>query len=281
MRNVWIGLWFVLGAALGVALAAGMYARSASAPLALGMSAATSTAAAPRVPTAATSTAIRVPILVYHIVRPAYPSDSAEVQKFRVTPEVFDAELAWLAAHDYHVVSLSALAARIASGTPIAPRSVVLNFDDAWEDQYVYAFPILEKYHDTATFFVPSNFPGNKSFLSWSQLREMVAAGMTIGSHSASHPFLTKITSTTTLDAEIAGSKAVLERELGVPVFAFDYPFGLYDDAIVALVRHAGYTLARTDDARASYTAADRFTLPAKNAPTTLAAFARYLEAVR
>lgn len=220
--------------------------------------------------------AVKVPILVYHIVRPARDSDSSAVKTFLVTPELFDEELSWLARNGYHVIPLSALEQYFASGTPLVARPVIITVDDAWASQYTYAFPTLEKYGDTATFFVPSNFPGSRGFLTWDELRTMIAAGMTVGDHSMSHPYLTQITSTTTLWKEIDGSKTILERELGVPITEFNYPFGAYNAAIVAMVKKAGYKAARTDAYGVSGVADNLFTLPALNAPTTLATFEKY-----
>jgi peptidoglycan/xylan/chitin deacetylase (PgdA/CDA1 family) len=266
--RILLGASIALGAI--AALGAAWYAAT------LGAAKPASQVAAAEVAAATSSYTAHVPILVYHIVRPADPSDSAAVRAIRVTPEVFDQELSWLAENGYHVIPLSALEAYLASGTPLAAKPVVINFDDAWEDQYQYAFPILKKYGDTATFFVPSNFPGNKSFLTWSELREMIAAGMSIGSHSRSHPYLTRITSTTTLADEIAGSRSALEEKLGVPITEFDYPFGLYNAEDVAMVEAAGYKAARTDSFGLSGSTEDLFTLPALTAPTTLAAFKQF-----
>src|ERR1035437_3491035 len=50
-----------------------------------------------------TSEEVRVPILVYHIVRPSYPTDSRQVIALAQTPEVFDEEMQYLADAKYHV----------------------------------------------------------------------------------------------------------------------------------------------------------------------------------
>lgn len=222
------------------------------------------------------ASAVRVSILAYHIVRPSYPSDSAGVRALALTPETFDAELAHLKDSGYHVVGFHDLEAYFASSTPLPPKPVILSFDDGWGDQFQYAFPVLEKYHDMATFFVFTNAIGRRGFLTWDDLRAMLAAGMTVGDHSRSHPYLAHITATTTLWAEIDGSKRLLERELGVPVTEFAYPFGQYDAAIVSLVRKAGFRSARGDYWHgAAITEGQQFALPALNAPTTTAAFIR------
>ena len=225
----------------------------------------------------ATSTAnMPVPILVYHIVRPAYPTDSRAVTALAHTPQVFDAEMKYLGDAGYRVTTFVALEAHLRDGAPLPANPVNISFDDGWSDQFTYAFPILEKYHYPATFFVFTNPIGHHGFLSWNDLRVMLAAGMTIGSHTRSHPFLTKITDPARLWDEIDGSKVTLERNLGIAVNEFAYPFGQYDPAIIRLVEKAGYQAARGDALSrnaAAPTLSQLYMLGALNAPTTTAAF--------
>ena len=231
-------------------------------------------------PVAATSTEqARVPILVYHIVRPSYPTDTSAVITLAHTPEVFNAQMQYLRDAGYHVVSLGALEDYYKHGTPLPTHPIVITFDDGWRDQFVYAFPILVKHHYTATFFIFTNPIGRRGFVTWDNLRAMRDAGMTIGSHSLSHPFLTKTADPIVLWNEINKSKSIIEKNLGITVTEFAYPFGQYNPAILALVKKAGYTLARGDYLKKSDglpILGDRlYELGALNAPTTTAQFAR------
>lgn len=216
---------------------------------------------------------VNLPILVYHVVRPSYPSDSVSVRAIAMTPEIFDAEMSHLKNAGYHVVRFSDLEAYFSSNTPLPFRPVILSFDDGWSDQFIYAFPILQKYQYPATFFVFTNAIGHKGFLTWDNLHALVAAGMTIGDHTRSHPYLTSITSTTTLRSEIEGSQKILKERLGVPVNEFAYPFGQYNPTIVSIVREAGYSAARGDYYTGEQSADRLFELSATNAPTTTARF--------
>jgi peptidoglycan/xylan/chitin deacetylase (PgdA/CDA1 family) len=216
----------------------------------------------------------QVPILVYHIVRPSYPSDDASVKAYAVTPETFDAELSHLATAGYTVIGFGELEAFLDTGAPLPPKPVILSFDDGWSDQYEYAFPILQKYHDTATFFVFTNGIGVKGYLTWDNLRTMINAGMRVGDHSKSHPYLTKIADPAKLADEIEGSKALLEEKLGVPITEFAYPFGQHNAAIITQLQAAGFKSARGDYwSGNTQSDANRYTLNALNTPTTLAQF--------
>lgn len=84
------------------------------------------------------------------------------------------------------------------------------------------------------------------AMLTWAQVKKMAAAGMTIGSHTATHPVLSTLTAEETMK-ELTASKAALEQELGRPVTLFAYPFGGpadFNRETQALVRKAGYTAA-------------------------------------
>ena len=93
----------------------------------------------------------------------------------------------------YHIITFATLIHYLDGADELPAKPVIITFDDGWEDQFGYALPGLEKYHYSATFFVVTNFVGSPGFLSWSQLRRLLAEGMEIGSHSRSHPHLDKI----------------------------------------------------------------------------------------
>ncbi|MDO8742618.1 MAG: polysaccharide deacetylase family protein [bacterium] len=214
-----------------------------------------------------------LPILVYHIVRPSYPDDSASVRAIALTPETFDAQMTYLKESGYHVVTFTDLEYYYKNKKPLSRNPIILSFDDGWKDQFQYAFPILKKHGYTATFFVFTNSIDHKSFFSLAQLKEMLAAGMIIGSHSRTHPYLTQITNQDALWREISGSKKILEDLLGVRIHEFAYPFGAYNDTIVAMAKKAGYRSARGDYFTGVQSANHLYELSAMNAPTTMDLF--------
>ena len=70
-------------------------------------------------------------------------------------------------------------------------------------------------------------------------------AGMTIGSHSATHAFLTN-ESLERVQQEAAASRSVLQQRLAVKANCFAYPGGDFNPAVVNAVDAAGYTMAFT-----------------------------------
>jgi peptidoglycan/xylan/chitin deacetylase (PgdA/CDA1 family) len=82
--------------------------------------------------------------------------------------------------------------------------------------------------------------------LTWDQVKEMSAAGIEFGSHSVTHPVLSRV-EPEQLAHELAASKRRIEEAIGKPVDTFAYPVGgedAYNDRVLAGVRSAGYRLA-------------------------------------
>ncbi len=83
------------------------------------------------------------------------------------------------------------------------------------------------------------------SYMTWEQCREMQHAEVTFGSHSITHPFLSK-EKDAEVEKELCESKRIIERKLGEECTVFAYPFGDYDSRIAEQTKKAGYLLAVT-----------------------------------
>lgn len=83
-------------------------------------------------------------------------------------------------------------------------------------------------------------------FLTWSEMQQMVAAGMTIGGHTDSHKILAGLPEAQQRD-ELTRSKQLLEEKLGRPITTLAYPEGgraSFSARTKQLAREAGYALA-------------------------------------
>ncbi|HXP82245.1 MAG TPA: polysaccharide deacetylase family protein [Verrucomicrobiae bacterium] len=81
--------------------------------------------------------------------------------------------------------------------------------------------------------------------LSWNQLRQLANEGVTLGSHTQTHPILTQISANQTRE-EIKRSQQDLKREIGYALPIFCYPYGDHNDAVTAILRQEGISLAFT-----------------------------------
>lgn len=125
-------------------------------------------------------------------------------------------------------------------------RQVAITFDDAREDNYLVAWPILASAGMTATVFVVSDWVGQPAYCSWAQLRELHAAGWSVQSHTRSHPFLSTLNAES-VRRELIESRERIEQEVGAPVTTLalpngDWPAGKHQSAIA----EAGYQLVAT-----------------------------------
>lgn len=182
-----------------------------------------------------------VPILYYHSVM------LEEGNELRMPPQQFEAQMAYLKKNGYQSISLEHLYQATYNGVALPENPVVITLDDGYVDNYTTAFPIVTKFGFTATIFMVTNYINEEGFLSWQQLKELVANGWEIEGHTANHPYLTKMDPSTVL-SELRSSKELLEKELGRPVNFFAYPYGALNTNVVQAVKDTDYLMAVTTE---------------------------------
>lgn len=187
---------------------------------------------------------VRVPVLMYHHIRPMRPSFKKADRDMTVTPESFEAQMRQLWLAGYHAITPNDLDEAMRVGQRALPsKPVLITFDDGYRDQYEYAFPVLLKYHLQATFFIVSQAHTLSGCVNDDMTKEMDQSGLvTIASHTQHHAFLTRL-SIAAQEKEIIESKKDLETLLGHPVTAFAYPYGSWSPEIAKEVEQAGYAL--------------------------------------
>lgn len=201
-----------------------------------------------------------VRVLFYHRVNP-YPFDGLGPvsREITVRPDAFGWQMDYLARNGFTVVGPDAFEAMLAGRRPIPPRTVLITFDDGFEDNALFAAPVLAGAGFPAVVFTVGDFVGKSSadvlphadrpefgrFLSRQQLLDLQAQGIVIGSHTLTHPLLTRVDPARARQ-EVAGSRARLEAMLGRPVALFAYPGGDFDAAVERAVQAAGYAAAFT-----------------------------------
>lgn len=123
---------------------------------------------------------------------------------------------------------------------------VSLTFDDAYENQWLYAVPVLQARHMLATFYVITS-DSDKPYpccMSWTQLRTLEKYGHDVGSHTITHPHLTQINEAQ-VKHEVCGSRQDMQANGIRDPASFAYPFGTYNATVERVVRECGFTNAR------------------------------------
>lgn len=181
-----------------------------------------------------------VPILEYHVLGAA-PADEPYPDLYVTRPD-FHKQMDWLDEHDYEAVTLEQVEEAWYRGATLPPKPVVVSFDDGYRPQFTYALPELRR-HGWAGVL---NLKAEGSDLYPSNIEAMIAAGWEVAAHTINHLDLTELNAAQ-LKEEVAGSRAILRREYGVPVKNFCYPAGRFDATVIAAVKAAGYVGATTE----------------------------------
>ncbi len=197
---------------------------------------------------------VAVPILLYHRFGPTV-ADSMTVRT-----SVFESHLKYLKENGYTVIPLRQLVDWYQGKGPApAPKSVVLAADDAHRSVYEEMAPLVKKYKVPVTLFVyPSAVSNAKYAMTWEQLRELEKTGLfDAQSHTYWHPNFKKERKKLApaefdklANTQLRKSKDKLERELGKKIDLLAWPFGIYDDDLIAKAAAAGYVSTFTIDRR-------------------------------
>ena len=184
-----------------------------------------------------------VPVLMYHHVN-SYTGDQKTSSSLTVTDEMFTKQMDYLASKSYQTISPYELLNGLTNNSlPVKP--IVITFDDAYEDNFTQAYPILKNHNFKFTIFIPTGLIDSSSvYLNWQQLKDMQSSGLlTAGAHTWSHKALTAA-SGETLAMEVALPKKQLEENLGGNITAFAYPFGSDNAKAETELQKDGYQMS-------------------------------------
>jgi peptidoglycan/xylan/chitin deacetylase (PgdA/CDA1 family) len=189
-------------------------------------------------------------VLCYHSVSSAWPASTS------VRPEDFERQIADLVGRGYRGTTFSG-----ALTAPESERVLAVTFDDAHRSVLELAAPAMARLGVPGTVFAPTDhatsgrpmaWDGYDVWLgteheaelrcmSWAELSGLVAQGWEVGSHTCSHPRLSRLADAE-IEAELVESRRTCEERLGVPCRSIAYPYGDYDDRVLRAAREAGYS---------------------------------------
>ena len=194
-----------------------------------------------------------LPLLTYHKVGPR--PRGARLKGLYISPRLFARQMAELRENRFASASLDEVAKRAGD----LQREIVITFDDGWRNVFEHALEPLAKNRLRAIHFLVADRLGRTNewdlpagevqepMMDAAQVRDWLAAGHEIGSHTLTHPFLTRLSRAAARE-EISASKKKLEDLFGRPIAHFCYPYGDWNPQIRDLVVESGYRTACTTD---------------------------------
>jgi peptidoglycan/xylan/chitin deacetylase (PgdA/CDA1 family) len=203
-------------------------------------------------------------VLCYHAVSDSWPDPLA------VSPSALERQVRSLLDRGYRPV-------RADESSAGHGRGLHLTFDDAYRN-LASVLPILERLQVPATVFACTDFAADGrpltvpelavrgaghhdaiATMDWDALRDLAERGIEVGSHTASHAHLTRL-SDRELDDELRGSRERIEAELSRPCRFIAYPYGENDERVRKAAQAAGYVAGYS--LRATGDPLDRYGLP-------------------
>lgn len=186
------------------------------------------------------STDLSLPIFMYHYIRDCNAVSDPVGAGLSVSPEKFQDQLDLIQELNYQTITFNDL---LQSNIP--EQAVILTFDDGYQDFYDNAFPELQKRKMKAVVFIITEQIGQPGYLTETEIKELSEYGIEIGSHSITHPDLTK-RDQIQIQQELLDSQETLENLTGQKIRSFCYPAGKYSTEVMEAVEKAGYLFGVT-----------------------------------
>jgi peptidoglycan/xylan/chitin deacetylase (PgdA/CDA1 family) len=211
-------------------------------------------------------TNVGVPILMYHNVDSTTPTGNW------VTTANFTQQMDYLNNNGYTTITGKELFDYIFKGIALPIKPVWITIDDAYQNIYENAYPVLQARNQRASIFVPTQVLGQMNVwdlccepqhphMSWEMVRRMTGSNIADDGHTRGHVHLTAL-NWSAQQGEIWGTSRDLMDNTGRPSTTFSYPYGEYGDATVWLAAHSGFRGAVTTRSGKAYTdLADVYTL--------------------
>lgn len=196
-------------------------------------------------------------VLLYHrFGEPQYPSTNISVADF-------EAHIAELRTGGYTVLPLEEIVSAIRGGRVLPDRSVAITIDDAFRSVYDIAWPRLMAADLPFTLFVSTGpvDAGLGGHMSWQEIADLAATGVTIGHHGVAHAHMADF-DPEIFRAEIAEGSRRLATELGTAPTLFAFPFGEASTATLAVVDQMGFAAGFGQHSGVAHASLDPYYLP-------------------
>lgn len=202
---------------------------------------------------------VRLPVLMYHHIQSKEAAVAAKQTSLSVYTDVFKSQMEYLKSKNYTTATMTDLVNFFDSGVPIPAKSVLLTFDDGYQDFFTDAYPILSGLQFHATMFVPTGLIQNPGYLTWGEISSM-NPWILFGNHTWSHKSV--LAAASVMEKEISTADTQLsEHSLNSPK-VFAYPYGPDNLTSENYLNSLGYKAAFTTTPGNVLCKKQRFNLP-------------------
>ena len=183
---------------------------------------------------------VNIPTLMYHHVEDMNKAKNEGHANLSVAPDVFRNHLTYLRSKGYVTTFPNSVIDFFDKGVKPNPKSVLLTFDDGYDDFYTNVFPLLKEFGVKAVLFLPTGLTNNPGYLTWNQVTEMHASGLVfVANHTWSHKSMDSGT-TAALEEIKKADQQLFDHAMNNPkVFAF--PYGTTSGYSVSDLSKLGY----------------------------------------
>ena len=220
---------------------------------------------------------MKIPIVSYHSI-------NNENCPISLNLEEFEKQLVFFKKNNFQSIHCNEI-------KNTSKKKFIITFDDGYKDLITNALPLLKKYNFKATCLIISNLIGkrniwdefnenikDKELMNLSDINYWLKNGMKIGSHSKNHKKLTKLDDKEKID-EIINSKNELESLTGTTIDSFCYPYGLYNENVVNIVKKKYDFAFTTNRSRFNTNKHNKYLLPRIDMGKKISKFKLYLKA--
>lgn len=186
---------------------------------------------------------ISIPILMYHNLT----GGDEEGDGLNVSKERFEEQIKYLKYHGYNTIDFHEMNSYFKGEGRLPSNPIIITFDDGYQSNYQYGYPILKKYGYKATVFMVTDYIDKEGYMSEYMLRKIQTDEVfDVESHSVSHDYNLSEFEEDKILREVRDSKEKLEELLEKPVNIFCYPYGRNSEKLRQALKDEGYIFAVT-----------------------------------
>ena len=204
---------------------------------------------------------LSLPIVIYHhILTRANMPDS-----LYISPQELEGDFLYLKVQGFHSIHMKDLIAYVDSNQALPEKPILLCFDDGYLNNYVYAFPLLQKYNmkmvlsligkSTDEFSKKTDINLDYSYANWDQIKEMIESGyVEIQNHSYNlhslkgsrfgasiNPGEDFLAYELELSRDIGNFQKYLTQKTASTPTTFCYPFGYISPESDGILKNMGF----------------------------------------